>query len=314
MSRLIIDYKFLFKMDENFKIKNIEKCETEIESIVFNLWKNIHHHEKVLKPAFVTFLQTNILRSLYICYFSMLELIQKYDDIHIQNSTIILDIVANYLKIELPKNRKNHDEDFGLLRVYSFQKKDGYIKAFLRSAHCMVNVTKGIDVLYLNSGKLDNDFKHVDKSMSALHVKILSKNNCDDVSDKVIKKSKSNISNINLSIPLEVLFDLLCKRVYCYLPQFFSQIDAYYNFMKLHKIKLIVISAATHEESHALLAAANKLSISSLLIGHGHTGLKNQFLDGYVTYQGTINDYEYKYKGVKQFKLKMEWFENEKYL
>ncbi len=84
--------------------------------------------------------------------------------------------------------------------------------------------------------------------------------------------------------------------------------------MKLHKIKLIVISAATHEESHALLAAANKLSISSLLIGHGHTGLKNQFLDGYVTYQGTINDYEYKYKGVKQFKLKMEWFENEKYL
>ena len=123
---------------------------------------NIGDYQELMEPAFTTFLQTNLLRPLYICYFSMAELIQHYDEIVIQDSTILLDIVASYFQIDLPENRQNHDIEFGLIRIYNFNKKrEGLIKGFLRKIYCLANTIKGIDVLYINAGKLDADFKKI---------------------------------------------------------------------------------------------------------------------------------------------------------
>ena len=48
--------------------------------------------------------------------------------------------------------------------------------------------------------------------------------------------------------------------------------------------------------------------IKNLIIPHGFTGLKNNYLNNEIMYSATISKFEYNYKCLKNFKLKMEWF------
>jgi hypothetical protein len=296
-------------MDKFFKVEDINQYEDEIENIVSSLWFNLGDYQKYMQPSFVSFLQTNLLRPIYIYYFSMKELIKQYDEIIIKDSTTLLDIVANHFMIDLPSNRKNHDLKFGFERLYYFNKKsEGFIKRSLRKIYCYINISKGINVLYLNAGKLDRDFNKIDNSMSATFI---SQKNIEVNSDveKIEKQSILNIKELDTIMPKNIILDLLHCRVYCHLENFLSQIKVYFNFIKLHNVNLIIISAATHEDNQTLLAAANIAGIKTLSIGHGYTTIRNNFLNGYLDFQGTINNFEYQYSKAKQMRLKMSWFD-----
>ena len=119
----------------------------------------------------------------------------------------------------------------------------------------------------------------------------------------------SNMKNLKLSVPSELVIELLHRLVFAYLPQTIKRIESYAEFIVSHGVKLVIISAATHEEHLALLAAAKLKGVRSLAIGHGFTGSHNIFLDGYITYQGTINSFEYQNNKVTQFPLRMSWFD-----
>lgn len=309
MSKLIIDYAFLLDLDKFFQIEEINKYEDEIENIVSRLWLNLGDSENYMRPAFGTFLQTNLLRPIYICYFSMKELTRQFDEIVINNSTTLLDIVAKHFNINLPEDRKNHDQEFGYERFYSFNKgNENIIKNYLRRTYCFMNAVRGIDVLYLNAGKLNDDFKKINNAMSATFI---SKKNLEvGIEAKEIEQqSKLNIKDVVKLIPKKIIFDLLQCRVYCHLNNYLSHIKIYVNFIKQHDVKLIIISAATHEDSLTLLAAANITCIKTLSIGHGYTTVRNNFIDECLDFQGTINNIEYQYSGVRQIKLHMSWFD-----
>jgi hypothetical protein len=309
MSTLIIDYNFLFEMDSYCQIDDVEKYEIEIESIVSDLWINTG----VIEPAFTTYLQTNLLRPLYVCYFSMVRLTQKYDVIIIKHTTTLLDIVANNFHINLPNNRQNHDIEFNLVRNYSFNRGVHLSpKRLFKQIYCLFKVARKVDVLYINAGKLDADFKKIKNALNAIYITESDGVSGDIDAKKIIKESVRNIEKLNISIPIKTIIDLLHIRVYFYLPAFLRKISVYKDFILHNKVKLIVISAATHEDCLSLLAAANEADIESLLIGHGYTGNVNKPINKHLNFQGTINNFEYKYKNTRQFKLRMSWFEENK--
>ena len=70
---LLFDKKELFSLDKNFTFKEIDSdiIESEIEQIISNLWNNTCSIEKELRPLFSSFLQINLMRKLYIYYFSL---------------------------------------------------------------------------------------------------------------------------------------------------------------------------------------------------------------------------------------------------
>ena len=76
---LLFDKKELFSLDKNFTIKEINSdiIESEIEQIISNLWNNTCSIEKELRPLFSSFLQINLMRKLYIYYFSLFNLKKK---------------------------------------------------------------------------------------------------------------------------------------------------------------------------------------------------------------------------------------------
>ena len=112
MSKLIIDHNYLRKLDEHCVIGNKEQCEDEIELIVSNLWNGVGECGEWIWPFYTSYLQTNLLRPLYIDYFSLIHLKQKYKKIIIQDSTVIIDIIADYLGLEVEKKRKYYDLQF----------------------------------------------------------------------------------------------------------------------------------------------------------------------------------------------------------
>jgi hypothetical protein len=314
MSELIIDSNYLRKLDEHCIIGNKEQCEEEIELIVSNLWNGVGECEEWIWPFYTSYLQTNLLRPLYIYYFSLKHLKKKYNKIIIQDSTVIIDIIADYLGLDVDEKVKYHDLEYTSGRTYTFIQNDKTVfktqmkklyYAFKRTLHYL----NGIEVLYLNAGKLNDDFKRINKAMSAFYIPLTNAPSLNIDIQSLERQVTNNMKSLKLSVPSELVIQLIHRFVFAYLPQTIKRIESYADFIAKNSVKLVIISAPQHEEHLTLLAAAKLKGVRSLVIGHGFTGSHNLFLDGYMAYQGTINSFEYQNKKVTQLPLRMNWFD-----
>jgi len=100
MGMYLLDNRKLWNLDKFFHIEDPDSLDEEIEGIVENLWDGIGARETLLRPFFPTYLQSNLLRPLYIHYFSLRELQRRYRKIEIRASTVIVDILARRLGLQ----------------------------------------------------------------------------------------------------------------------------------------------------------------------------------------------------------------------
>ncbi len=309
---LLFDKKELFTLDRNLILDSIDadSLENEIEQIISDLWNNTCSINKDLRPLFSSFLQINLMRKLYIYYFSLYNLKKKYLEINVSNSNILIDIIGRHLDFNFMNNLKNHDDDFNLKRYYSFYEKNSDIKKKIKKFVNYFNSLfdhKKYDVLFSDQIRLRNELKNIKKAK--MISKILSNENINlDVDITLIKKQmKNNLSMIKTSIPKNLIEELIEKRILDYLPQTLKRIGEISNYIKKKNIKLIIASSSVHEEDLVLLVSAKICKIKTLLINHGLAGCKNQFLDNYIDYQVTFSPHEYRYKGAECFGLSPNW-------
>jgi len=320
MKDFIINKESIFEIDSVLAGQDIKKCDLEIENIANNLWKNIGEFEDILQPFFTVFLQNKLLQSLYINYFALRKLSDSYKNISVQATTTTIDIIGRHMNLTLESGRKNYDLEFDLSRVHYFKVDDdpnvfsrNFFKKIARNikAKAVLNyaIFRGIDVLFMNAGKLEKDFSKIKNSLDANYIYHHNMNRSQSDVDDIIKTVINNIYSMDLSIPNKLIIDLLEEKVFKYLPMVFNQIFSLTKFINKHKVKLVISNATTNETFLCLLAAAKIAEIDSLVIPHGLVTASNQGLDNYCTYQGVLNDFEPKYKGAINIKLKLDWFE-----
>lgn len=320
MKDYVINKTSIYDVDSALDGQDMKKYDLEVKSIVDGLWKNIGEFEDILQPFFTVSLQNKLLQSLYINYFSLRKLSDSYENINVQASTTTIDIVGKYMDLTLEPNRKNYDLEFDLSRVIFFTSNDNcdifcrnFFKKMIKKIRNKVvlkyAILTGIDVLFLNAGKLKKDFLKIPNSLDASYINHHKVNRHQSDINNIIKVVKSNIYSMDLSIPNKLIVDLLVKKVFKYLPAVFSQIFSMTEFINKHKVRLVISSATTNEEFLCLLAAAKIAEIDSLVIPHGLVTASNQGLNNYCTYQGVINDFEPKYKKTQSIDLKLSWYE-----
>jgi hypothetical protein len=306
----------IFEIDSVLKGEDLSQYELEIEKIIDNLWTDIGEFESILAPFFVVMLRSVFLSSLYINYLSILKLQSKYETITVKTSTSVIDIISKKLNLSLDPNRDSFDLEFDL-RDDNFldlnQQNSTFVKSVLKKVkknyYLNLSKLKTINVLYLNAGKLQKDLSYIPNSLDASFINNTSHNK--ELPDiNIIKnKLKKNINDMSLSIPPELVLDLLEQKVFKFLPSIFNQIYSFEEFINKYKVKLVISSDTTHEAFLCLMAAAKLAKIDSLVIPHGFVTFSNQKLDKYCTYQGTLNDFEPKYNGMNEIHLKASWFE-----
>ena len=304
--------KELFTLDKNFILKDIDpdSLESEIEQIIFNLWNSTCSIEKELRPLFSSFLQINLMRKLYIYYFSLCNLKKSYLEIKVSNTNILIDLIGRHLGFTFMNNFKSYDDDFNLKRYYSFYEEKFSIQSKINN---LLNYTNSLlefkkyDIVFSNQIRLRNQLKNIKKAktLSDIPAKKHLKLNVDI---QLIKKQmKKNFLMLKTSIPKNLIEELFEKRILDYLPQTLKRIEEICYYIKKKDIKLAIASSSVHEEDLVLLVSAKICKIKTLLISHGLTGCKNQFLDNYIDYQVTFSPHEYQYKGAKCFGLSPKW-------
>ncbi len=315
MSSCEINYSNLRDIDSYLHVDDPDRLDDEIEEIVANLWKDIGSCEELLSPFFSSYLQTNLLRPLYIHYLALRELKCLHNKVLVNASTVVIDVVAKNLGLELNPDRSFHDEEFFLVYHYDFSGANNrpYWKRALISLYgafiVPVRRLTGLDVLYMNAGKLDADLSGIPRAMSAFRIpqRNSKRLDCDVVA--IGNQVRKNIRSMTLSIPNECVVELVERRVLAYLPDMLNRIGVLTDFIEKCRAKLAIASAVTHEDHLCLLAAAKLAGIESLVMSHGFTYVHNPFLGYYVTNQATLNNIEPRYEGAAQFSMKANWFE-----
>jgi len=316
MGMYLLDNRKLWNLDKFFHIEDPDSLDEEIEGIVENLWDGIGAREQLLRPFFTTFLQTNLLRPLYIHYFSLCELKKRYRKIEVTASTVIVDILAHHLGCRLSPQGSMHDKELYLLPYYHFSRKERsslpYWKrmlftiggAFVKLAGALGKV----DVLYLNAGKLDKEFSRMPRAVSAKWVALRRSGRMRCNVEAIAEKVRENITCMELSIPNEIVRELVELRVLAYLSDVIDRIGSLADFIEKYKIRLVIASAVTHEDHLCLLAAARLAGVDSLILAHGITLAQNPFLHDYASYQATMSDIEPRYANAHLFPLRSYWF------
>ena len=316
MKNFVINKESLFKIDSALEGQDLKQYDLEIENIVNNLWKGIGEFEEMLSPFFTNTLKNELLPSLYINYLSLVKLEEKYENINVKATTSIIDIIGKNLNFKLDPNRTNYDLELNL-RGENFFKlhqktSDFFWKRTLRKIRGQVSLywakLNGIEVLFMNAGKLKKDFSMIPNSLDAIYIYQSKSKQVMPNIESIKNVVKKNIYGINLSIPSELVIELIEQKIFKYLYTTLNRIFILAEFIDKHKVKLVISSAATHEAFLCLLAAAKLAKIDSLIIPHGFVTNSNPKLDNYCTYQGTINDFEPRYKGVHQIRFKTYWF------
>lgn len=322
MNNFIVDREKFYQLDFVLAGEDLASYDIEIENIVNNIWNEVGEYESIISPLFITLLNNYLLRSLYINYLSLIKLKNqhKHKKIRLDASTLVVDIVARHLQIELNPKRKILDAEFNLIRPH-FSLRWGSSNAttvenMARSVQYYFSekwaIHRGIDVIYMNAGKLKDDFCKIPNSFDCRYMPINFKSkrinwHIDDIKDVV----RSNINSVDVSIPREIIIELVEKSVFKYLPNILYRISTLVDFIQENKIKLVISSGATDEVFISLLAAAKITGVDSLVIPHGVVSLHNKNLNNYCDYQGVLNDFEFRYKGVRKIPFRMSWFEKE---
>ncbi len=314
-SHYIIDFETLRELDCFFDPVDADQYEQEIEAIVSGLWQGCEC-ESIMKPLYTTFLQICLLRALYIDYFSIKEINKIYSKVTVTASTTTLDIVGGYFGLNMDRNRSNCDSELHQFRPYTFLGLVPFWREIARGCRFVIKwisyiqnyKDKKVDVLYRNAGKLQRDFAKIPRAFDAGWIPAMASNRFRCNPANLAAQIRKNIQLMKLSIPNELVMELVERRVISYLPETIQYIGTLAEFIEKHKVRLVIISAATHEEHLVLLAAANLMGVESLVIGHGFTGPCNPFLHYAVTHQATNNRFEIRYDGANQWRLRMDWF------
>ena len=308
----ILDKQELFTLDKNFNLNEVDsnRLEDEIEKIIETLWNETCTISKDLKPLFSPFLQINLMRKLYIYYFSLLSLKKNYLNIKILNTNILVNIIGQQLNFSFLKNLSNHDDDFNLKRYYSFYKKNNNqkrkIKNFLNYLNSCFEFEKK-DILFSDQMRLKDELKSLKRSKSVSDIPLSDNFELNLDVKKIWVQMQKNIDKQNATIPSILIKELVEKRVIEYLPDTINRIEQISQFIKKNNIKLVIASSSVHEEDLTLLVAAKICGIKNLLINHGLAGCKNQFLDNFIDFQVTFSPQEYLYDGAEQFNLSSDW-------
>jgi len=306
----IIDYSNLRQIDQYLNLSNSDEIDQEIEKIISNLWNNTGKYESLMKPFFTTSLQFQFLRPLYIYYLSIKNLKAKYRKIIIKSSTSIIDIIAKELNIDLRPDRSFHDYEIFHSRRYEFDlttKKRKILKKIYFHINNIFN-NKKFNIIYLDAGKLNEDFRKIPNSISGFDIPFSSSKHFKLNISEVQKQIFENINNVKTSIPKKLILELVQSKFFTILPKIINKINIYINFINKYKVKLVIISAPTHEDHLCLTAAAKLCKCKSIVMGHGLILINNPFLD-YCDYQGKINDFDPDYQVSKQFKLNQSWLD-----
>lgn len=316
MKTFEINDNSIFEIDKALEGQDLRQYELEIEKIIDNLWSDIGQFEELISPFFIVSLRSIFLPSLYINYLSLHSLQSKYDFITLKTSTSIIDIIAKKLNFDLHPKRRILDLEFNLsdehfLNIH--QQSGPFWKRALREVkrNIYFNLAKinRIDVLYLNAGKLGEELSSIPNSFDAslVYDSMTNKNlpDLDMIKDKAIK----NITGLDLSIPSPLVLELLEKKVFKFLDAIFIRIFSLSEFIDKNQVRLVISSASTHEAFLCLIAAAKITKTDSFIVPHGFVTLFNHKLNNYPKYQGTLNDFEPKLKGVQQVRFKTNWFE-----
>jgi hypothetical protein len=309
-----IDLKELISLDKYFDSALSSALEEEVESVTKALWDGVESYGTV-HLFFIHYLNVNLLRTLNIYYFSIVNLKKKHKEIKITDSLTILDIIAKFEQVDVQRSRHNHDAAFHLSkRIIKNRKGVSKFKVIIYRFLNLVRpfFSKDIKVIFLNAGKLNKDFRRLDSSFNAKAIKIVQTEKNNLLAQKIIQKSKENILELNLSFPNQLLVDVLDAYVYNDVHYLLDSIDSYVDFINKHNVRVVIASAPMHEEHIALLSAASLTEAKSLVIGHGFSLNGNPAIDNYIDYSANISDLEYKHKAKKIFKLKMDWFNESK--
>jgi len=319
MASFEINYDNIRDVDRYLHIDDPDKYDAEIESVTEKLWDGMDEFQELLHPFFTTYLQSNLLRPLYIHHLALQQLQAEYKNIDIAASTIILDIVAKSLDIRLLPERGFHDEEFFLVRNYHFSMSDSLYRRrwkgmliFFRDIYTELACRfRQVDVLHIDGGKLDKDLSRIPRAMSAFRVPRRKSKRLDCDVNAISDQVRKNISSMDVSIPHECILELVEKGVLRYLPDVMNRIGTLTEFIEKHDVKLVIASSVTHEDHLCLLAAARLSGIKSLIVPHGFSLAGNPFLDRYIDYQATLTSIERCYEGTEQYPLKASWFERE---
>ncbi|MBT4434788.1 hypothetical protein HOD02_00580 [bacterium] len=313
MKSLVIDEDLLYRYDEALHGKDFSQYQSEINNIVNVLWNGIGEYEELLAPFFTRYLEVRAVPSLYISYFSLSQINKDYDNVTIEASSIITDIVGKYFKFNFSNDCEYFDADLGLLVADIFASPGSKLKIFIRNIKynlsSRIAILRGVEVLYLNAGKLHEDFSRISNSYNGLWLTQKKSDRINWDIDQIKNTIRDNIKSLNLSIPNKLLIELIEKRVLNNLEFYLNTISVFVDFIEQNNVRLVISSAVNNEGFLSLLAAAKLTSIDSLVIPHGVVYSFNPKLNNYVTYQGTLNDFEPKYSGAKQIKFRMKWFE-----
>ena len=306
----------LYDLDRHFREGNPESLDREIEDIVESLWSDTGEWEQMMRPFFTSFLQANLLRPLYFYYFSLTTLQKKYASIIIDASNDLLDIVATHLEVTLCPNRTMHNEEFYLVRKYLFSRTgltDSWFRAAAREVFWICRKVygrvRGIEVIYLNAGKLDSEFRKIKRGVSATMIPNRTSHRLVFDHNLVRDKVLSNVRNATKLLPSTCTVQLVELRVLSYLPDLVHRIGAIADIIDECRVKLLIATASTHEDHLCLLAAARITQARSLVTSHGVSFAYNRFLDNYITDQALLIDFEARYEGARHFHVRYDWFD-----
>jgi len=317
MKDFSINEDSLFDLDSVLEGQNLAKYDLEIKQISDNLWIGVGEFEELLQPFFNLFLKNELLPSLYINYLSMVQLNNKFENVSVKASTSIIDMIGKKLLFQMDSNRKNFDDGFMLKRSHFFinnpMNNGSFWKRILRVIKGRFiyywKVLTGVDVIYLNAGKLKKDFSLIPNSLNALY--IFDREPKQELPDlENLKKIViSNIEKMNISIPSELIIELLNQNLFNNLLPMFKRIFILAEFIQKNNVQLVISSSSSNEFFLALLAAAKISKTESLIISHGMPSIFNPKLNNYCSYQGLINNFEPIYDGAKIMEFKASWFE-----
>ena len=170
------------------------------------------------------------------------------------------------------------------------------------------SILRGVDVLYLNAGKLKNDFSLIPKALNAMYIPVTNPKQSLPDTKEIQKIIIKNINNMNLSIPPDLIIEILNKNIFNNLIPMFKRILLISEFIQKYKVKLVISSSPINEIFISLIASSKIANIDSLIISHGMPTVYNPYLNDYITYQGVINNFDPIYSGAKVIKFKASWF------
>jgi len=205
--------------------------------------------------------------------------------------------------------------DFFFVRLRSLS-LDGFKIRLFHAVYNTYRVSskKKVDVLYLNAGKLDTDFKEINNSMNAKYVPtsnaLIFKMNISEHEGYSLMRTL--IKGARLSIPYEILSNVFNDKIVSILPNLIARINDYIDFILKNNVKLVVSSALTHEDHLSLLLSAKCCGVSTLSVPHGIGYGINPNAEQLIDYQATIGPFEYRYQSVDQYQISFDSFSETK--